>query len=197
MGRLLLAPVILLLLVCLAAGDSHIFDITNQGGTAESNGFSITGSYTYARKGFPAVTFGTVRPPAGSRQFTYLVLSKFSGRRLTMPNVKANLDVNESEATDRTTLTAGGKKLALVYTARLDQGKLASAELTVNGKKVDLHHGQVLLVDFSKEELTWSHRKADLPDNLPEPGNPEAWSALATKLVEQLRQDAAVRDFLK
>jgi hypothetical protein len=114
-----------------------------------------------------------------------------------MPSVNGNLAVNESEATDRTRLEAGGKKLALVYAVRLDHGRMTSQELTVNGKKVDLHDGHVFLADFTKEELTWSQVKADLPENLPDPGKAEAWLALPAKLIEQLRQDAAVRDFLK
>jgi hypothetical protein len=198
MNRAVAALAVLLLLAPLATGASHIFDIARDGQKAESNGLSITGGYTYARQRLPAVTFGTVQPPRGARKFTYLVFSRITRNRLQMPAVHCDLRVNGSEATDRSTLEAGGKKLALVYNVRNDRGAIASEELTVNGKKVDLQKGRIFLADFSKEELTWSQVNGGLPERLDGPGKPDSWNSTAIEILERLRKDnAAVQNFLK
>ena len=198
MYRMLWAPAALLCLASLVVGDSHIFSVTGDGQTAKSSELSISGGSFYAQKRSPAVIFGTVQLPVGKREFTYVVLSKLEAHRLGIPKITCMVNVDGTEATDKSTIEFKGKKITLAYKARITRGAITSEDLTVDGKKMDLHEGQVFLVDFTKDEVTWSQVKAGLPEHPGDSGKPDSVESTATKLLGQLREDnASVREFLK
>lgn len=173
------------------------------GSGTEANGFSVHAGSIYLAVGQPGVLCGTVKKPGSNREITYLILCKHRATDGSQINHSAQSEASNGavhEAKLNQVLELHGQKMTylheIVYDTATSTSK--SEEATINGQKIDLSKGRLILVDFTAGKLTWKQVSAKMPTRLPALDDLDGVRELAKRVQAELPAESKdVQEFLK
>jgi hypothetical protein len=168
------------------------------GGSSEVCGFWISGPSIYLRRDHPGVACGMVKRPGAQREFSFVLLTKGDEKRSTVPDYKSSSRIDNYVANQKCSLEIEGKRLNITYEMDNDPDAKPKESLTINGARLNLKDGRVLLVDFSGRELRWKQINVPLPVNPAAPVEIEETEKLSRKTAAEIKRSSqAVREFFK
>jgi hypothetical protein len=172
------------------------------GGSVSGDGWWFSSGSVFLQPNEPGVLFGMEKTPTGSRQFTYFVVFRHAEKIGDIERGKnSDLSYRGMTASLRDGLTINGKSFELALELETDKGAgaIQVRRFTINGVEVDPTRGNVLLVDFTSDAVTYKQVSATLPSGLPDPTNDSAVVAkLAREVTQTLKnENGSVKEFLK
>jgi hypothetical protein len=150
----------------------------------------------------PGMYFGTVTKTGGQRQFTYLVLFRYSPHAFggLAKRIHSHSQAAGNMATTSDAIEMEGRRIEVAYLIELNdaQTEVASETLKINGEQVELSAGHVFLIDLTAATPTIRQKKLELP---PIPAKLETVEEIE-QFAETIRaslekQDAEIGECLK
>ena len=174
------------------------------GGSVSGDGWWFSSGSMFLQPKEPGVLFGMGKSPTGNREFSYFILfrhaDKVAGGDIQRTK-SSDLSFSGTAASIRDGLTINGKpfELALELETDTGTGTIQVRRFTINGEDVDPKNGNLLLVDFTSDVVTYKQISATLPNGLPDPTNDtEVVAKLAREVTQALKsENGRVREFLK
>jgi hypothetical protein len=154
-------------------------------------------------KGLPVACFGLNKRPKDKGKYLYFLLFKTSPGPLGGLGTEGNTTSREDDEADDTLRITLGKKVievAYKYTADKKTHALKSETITVGKSEIKKGDPRVLLVDLTKEVVTYRAIKVALPDEVPDltDSKKKTWPGTVLRAVEQLRKKSPeVAKFLR
>jgi hypothetical protein len=151
------------------------------GGSCETDGMWISGPSLYLRRHAPGIVVGMVRLPRQERCYAYVLVIRGDPKRTVLAEFDGGSTSSGSAARSGGHVSIAKRKVSFEYETHLT-GKVAAEDLLINGQRIDLSKGRVVLVDLSAE-VTWRQIPVKLPGK---PSWPTETADVETKAKELL-----------
>src|SRR5262249_42467622 len=148
-------------------------------------------------EGKPALVFGTARKGRPQHELSYFAIVKNRYKGSAKVDVSDSTAADDSSADSKQLLAVDGNKLTVVYKMGYRGGRLLREPTVVTGKALDPRKGRVLLVDLTARPPTWVQRNLPLPATVKEAKEKEVAAEVARSVLEGLKKDKAVQDFVR
>jgi serine beta-lactamase-like protein LACTB len=147
----------------------------------------------------PLACFGVQKRSKGPARYIYILLLKAGPEHLSSVGVRAKVSGGSDSADEVIDITLGKKTVKVAYKFATDKktGALTSETLKVGDAEVKKGAPRVFLVDLTKDKVTYTPVKVDLPDDVPDVGDQKTWAPTVVRAVGRLKEKSAkVKEFL-
>lgn len=153
------------------------------GGSATSDGLSLSSGNVVVREHQPGVAFATVTAPSQKKRVAYFIV--FSHDRADVKSASTN---NGVEATTFHTIDSFGKKCSVHYRITLKDPMRSVETLAVGTRDFEVSKGRVFLIDLRPDEPKVTQVAAEEFGTLPERTDVETTEKFARSALKALRQ---------
>ena len=136
--------------------------------------------------------FGTLKTPGGQERISYLVVFKHDislsdGFALSHDG---NISEGDRQFSSDFSVVVNERTVHAEHDVKIGEDKTVMEELEVNGEKVDLEAGRILLFDLTTDSPTHEQLDVDVPSNIPQRESSEDVERIAGEMLEVLKQEA-------
>ena len=203
----------ILLIATIIAGFPHFFSpeegasddrpyLVGGGAGVGGDGWYFNSGSTYLNRDEPGVLFGMYEDPSGNRALSYVVILRHGIDDFSNVNDSnvGGMTFDGEVASIKDGISIDGKGVELEFKFQVDESKVNTSKMGINGKTLDAADGNLLLVDMTQDVVTWSQVHARLPKDLPDPrdvtSSTETVEKLAQQITDQLARKNLPQEFL-